>query len=116
MAASASGADAEIPTVIGMSDDPDEIRRQARRAARLATEARAAATAVSSNSSVQWKSDGAERYRRKLSDRATEFKDRADDLDKLSRLLNSHARHVADHESTAKSIVHAVVPGSALVW
>lgn len=109
-----------MPTVIGMSDDPEEIRRQARRAARLATEARSAAAAVSSNSSVKWYSQGAERYRKKLSDRATEFKDRADDLDELSRLLYSHARHVEDHENTAKhlakDVVHAVVPGSALLW
>lgn len=99
-----------MPTVIGMSDDPEEIRTQARRAARLATQARSAATAVSSNGSVQWRSQGAERYRKKLSDRATEFRDRAGDLDHLSRLLYSHARHVEDHENTIKDVVHAVLP------
>lgn len=93
-----------------MSDDPDEIRSQARRAARLATQARSAATAVSSNSSVQWHGQGAERYRRKLSDRAADFRHRADDLDHLSRLLYSHARHVEDHEKTIKDIVHTVLP------
>lgn len=104
-----------MPTVIGMSDDPDQIRAQARRAARLATQARSAATSVSSNSSVQWHSQGAERFRKKLSDRASEFRDRADDLDHLSRLLYSHARHVSDHENTVKDIVHTVVPGSRLL-
>lgn len=104
-----------MPTVIGMSDDPEEIRRQARRAARLATEARSAATAVSSNSSVKWQSQGAERYRTKLSDRATDFRNRADDLDHLSRLLYSHARHVEDHESVVKDVVHTVAPVSRLL-
>ncbi|HWC22070.1 MAG TPA: hypothetical protein VG502_07195 [Flexivirga sp.] len=102
-----------------MSDDPEEIRTQARRAARLATEARSAAAAVSSNSSVEWHSQGAERYRKKLSDRAADFRARADDLDELSRLLYSHARHVEDHENTAKNIVKDVVkglvPGGALL-
>ncbi|MGN6413184.1 hypothetical protein [Flexivirga sp.] len=93
-----------------MSDDPDQIREQARRAARLATQARSAATSVSSNSSVRWQSLGAERYRKKLTDRATEFRDRADDLDHLSRLLYSHARHVSDHENVVKSVVHLVAP------
>lgn len=100
--------------------DPDEIRTQARRAAQLATQARSAATAVSSNSSVKWHSQGAERYRAKLSDRAAEFRGRADDLDELSRLLYSHARHVEDHENTAKHIakdvVKGLVPGAALLW
>ncbi|MFC6705058.1 hypothetical protein [Flexivirga alba] len=101
-----------------MSDDPDVIRSQARRAARLATEARSAATAVSSNSSVKWRGQGAERYRKKLSDRATEFRDRADDLDHLSRLLYSHARHVEDHEKPIKvveGIVHTVAPLSRFI-
>lgn len=96
-----------------MSDDPDEIRRQARRAARLATEARSAATAVSTNRSVRWRSQGAERFREKLSDRAADFRERADDLDELSRLLYSHARHVEDHEKpieVAQSILHTVAP------
>ncbi|WP_446666766.1 hypothetical protein [Flexivirga sp. B27] len=98
-----------------MSDDPEQIRAQARRAARLATDARGAATSVTGNHSVKWHSQGAERFRKKLTARATEFRDRADDLDHLSRLLNSHARHVADHESTLKDIVHSVVPGSRLL-
>lgn len=107
-----------MPTVIGMSDDPEQIRAQARHAARLATQARTAATAVSSSSSVRWHSQGAERFRKKLSDRATEFRNRADDLDHLSRLLYSHARHVEDHEKPieiAESIVHTVAPLSRFI-
>lgn len=98
-----------------MSDDPEEIRCQARRAARLATQARSAAAAVSTNSSVHWHSRGAERYREKLADRAAEFRDRADDLDHLSRLLYSHARHVSDHEHAVNSVVHAVLPVTRLL-
>lgn len=81
-----------------MSDDPEQIRAQARRASRLAAEARRAATAVASNSSIHWYSKGADRYRQKLTDRAADFRHRADDFDQLSRLLYSHARHVEDHE------------------
>lgn len=101
-----------------MSEDPDEIRRQARRAARLATEARGAATAVSTNRSVHWRSQGADRFREKLSDRATDFRNRANDLDELSRLLHSHARHVEDHEEPiklAESILHTVAPVTNLL-
>lgn len=81
-----------------MSDDPEQIRAQARRASRLAADARRAASAVASNSSIQWYSKGADRYRRRLADRAADFRQRADDFDQLSRLLYSHARHVEDHE------------------
>jgi hypothetical protein len=81
-----------------MFDDPEQIRAQARHAARMAAEARRAATSVSSNSSVQWHSRGADRFRHQLSNRAAEFRRRADDLDELSRLLYSHARQVEDHE------------------
>lgn len=88
----------EMPTVLGMSDEPERIRELGRHAARLATDARHAATTVSSRTAVQWHSQGADRYRKKLSDRAAEFRRRADDLDRLSRLLFSHARHVEDHE------------------
>lgn len=98
-----------------MSDDPEQIRAQARRAAQLATQARSAATSVSGNHSVRWRSEGAERFRKKLTDRSSEFRDRADDLDHLSRLLYSHARHVADHEKLAKDIVHTVAPVSRLL-
>ncbi|MBB2894035.1 hypothetical protein [Flexivirga oryzae] len=88
-----------------MSDDPEQIRAQARRAARLATEARRAATAVAANGSIRWRSQGADRYRKKLTDRAAEFRRRADDLDELSRLLYSHARHVEDHEHAIGKVV-----------
>ncbi|RNI25371.1 hypothetical protein [Flexivirga caeni] len=88
-----------------MSDDPEQIRAQARRAARLAAEARQAATAVTSNTSIQWHSSGADRYRSKLSERAAEFRHRAGDFDELSRLLYSHARHVEDHERAIGTVM-----------
>lgn len=81
-----------------MTDDPEQIRAQARQAARLATEARHAATRVLANGNVEWHSQGAERYRQKLAARSADFRHRADDLDELSRDLTSHARHVEDHE------------------
>ncbi|WP_265445271.1 hypothetical protein [Flexivirga meconopsidis] len=91
-----------------MSDDPAQIRAQARQAAALATRARAAAVAVSGNAGVQWRSVGADRYRQRLTDRARDFRARADDLDRLSRLLLSHARHVEDHERAVGSVVDGV--------
>jgi len=91
-----------------MSDDPEQIRAQARRAARLAAEARRAATAVAANGTIEWHSSGADRYREKLTDRATDFRHRADDLDDLSRLLYSHARHVEDHEHAIGKVVKFV--------
>jgi len=97
-----------IPTVVGMSDDPEQIRAQARRASRLAADARRAATAVASNGSVHWYSKGADRYRQKLIDRAADFRQRADDFEQLSRLLYSHARHVEDHERAIGKVVDMV--------
>lgn len=88
-----------------MSDDPEQIREQARRASRLAADARRAATAVTSNSTLRWHGPGADRFRTKLSDRAAEFRHRADDFDKLARLLYSHARHVEDHEATIDKVL-----------
>lgn len=98
----------ELPSVIDMSDDPAQIREQARQAARLATEARSAAKRVTGNGAVKWRSEGAERYRKKLADRSRDFRSRADDLDELSRDLGSHARHVEDHERTIGKVVDTV--------
>ncbi|NNG38664.1 hypothetical protein HJ588_05155 [Flexivirga sp. ID2601S] len=105
-----------------MSDDPQQIRAQARQAAALAVRARAAAAAVAANAGVQWRSVGADRYRERLADRARDFRARADDLDRLSRLLLSHARHVEDHERAigaavdgAKDVVKAVSPMGSLL-
>lgn len=97
-----------------MSDDPEQIRTQARRATRLAADARAAATAVSGGQAVRWYSEGAERYRERLRERAAEFRSRADDLDGLSRLLLSHARHVEDHERALAALAGdlAGLPGA----
>ena len=99
-----------------MSDDPDQIRAQARRAARLATEARRAATAVAANGSIEWHSQGADRYRKKLTDRAADFRHRADDFDELSRLLYSHARHVEDHERTLHKLGDIAKDLSPVGW
>lgn len=99
-----------------MSDDPEQIRAQARHASRLAAEARRAATAVSGNGAIRWHSQGAERYRQKLADRATDFRHRADDFDELSRLLYSHARHVEDHERTLSEVVDVAKDASPLGW
>lgn len=91
-----------------MSDDPEQIREQARQAARLAAEARRAGTRVLGNGAVAWHSQGAERYRQKLSDRRTEFRQRADDLEELCRDLFSHARHVEEHERVIGEVVGTV--------
>ncbi|WP_145224620.1 hypothetical protein [Rudaeicoccus suwonensis] len=90
-----------------MSDDAEQIRAQARRVAELADRARTAAASVTAAGGVQWRSVGADRYRERLTDRARDFRARADDLDRLSRLLFAHATHVEDHERVLASLASA---------
>lgn len=95
----------------GMSDDPAQIRAAARVVNRLADTARAAARGLRQSDAVQWHSEGADRFRERLADRAREFGTCAQGLDDLRDRLYAHARAVERHEQAVVATVRAGAEG-----
>lgn len=92
-----------------MSSDPEQIRAAARIVSSLAARARTASVAVTGAGHARWESLGAQRFRTQLARQHGAFERCAGQLDQLSALLLSHARHVEAHEAALAKAALAMV-------
>lgn len=86
-------------------DDVQLIDWVARRVATMAQELRTESAKVRAREDVQWRGRAADQYRAQLTQRAADYARIAADLDRLHGALQSHARHVQDHEAVIGNLL-----------